>query len=254
MKLGAFLFALFSVATADVSHILSSGRSSSHTSGSTLLATYSVPTSESYENTNGYSALPAYSSQTYSAPATQSHSVSDYKSYTAPAYNSYSSNSAQSYSAPSYGSYSDYVQPAHTYSPSEGYSYKTGYDRAYRRRRDVSHLPPSSYLPPQQEQLKSSTLSKEYLPPKIHAEVDEISEISYSTPDVSSPSFSYSVPTSYNSHNSDFYNGDAAVPLSHDTYSSSSASYSHEYELSEPEPAHTFSETTGYHYKIGGLA
>uniref|UniRef100_A0A1A9V4A4 Uncharacterized protein n=1 Tax=Glossina austeni TaxID=7395 RepID=A0A1A9V4A4_GLOAU len=262
MKFFAFLFTLLSVATADVSHILPSGYSSSHASASAPVASYSVPSSQSYAKQSDYSAstyaaLPAYSPQTYSsyksysAPATQSHSASVHSTYSAPAYNSYSSHSGQtaSFAAPSYGSYSNYVEPGHSYSSSDGYTYKIGEQHIHRRRRDVSHLlASSSYSPAQEQQL---TLSQNYLPPKVHAGAEDTSALSYLAPTgnnyqtatVSSSAVSYSAPT--------IQLASYSIPNSYDSYSSPSTSYSNEYEINEPTPSHTFSATEGYRYKVG---
>uniref|UniRef100_A0A1A9ZS09 Uncharacterized protein n=1 Tax=Glossina pallidipes TaxID=7398 RepID=A0A1A9ZS09_GLOPL len=261
MKSFAFLLTLLSVATADVSHILSS----SHASASAPVASYSVPSSQyvkqSDYSASTYTALPAYSPQTYSsyksysAPATQSHSASAHSTYSAPASNSYSSHSGQSYSgqaasfaAPSYGSYSNYAEPAHSYSPYEGYTYKIGNHHVHRRRRDVSHLLATSYSPSQKQQL---TLSQEYLPPKVHAGAEDTSALSYLAPTghnyqtatVSSSAVSYSAPT--------IQLASYSIPNSYDSYSSPSTSYSNEYEINEPTPSHTFSATEGYRYKVG---
>ncbi|KAL9904429.1 uncharacterized protein ACN2A1_004787 [Glossina fuscipes fuscipes] len=270
MKIFAFVFTLLSVATADVSHILSSGYSSSYASASAPVASYSVPPSQSYVKKSDYSAstyttLPAHSPQTYStynsysAPATQSHSASVHNTYSTPAYNSYSSQAGQSYSgqtasyaAPSYGSYSNYVEPAHTYSSSDGYIYKIGDHHVHRRRRDVSHLLASTYSPSQREtHLELSTPSQEYLPPKIHTGAEDNSATSYLAPaghnyqtaTGSSSAVSYSAPT--------IQLASYTVPSSYDSYSSQSTPYSNEYEIDEPTPSHTFSATEGYRYKIG---
>ncbi|EDV95612.1 GH15686 [Drosophila grimshawi] len=163
--------------------------------------------------------------------------------------------------------------PAHTFSSSDGYRYKTHRRRVLRRhRRDVSHLPSNDYLPPVQG--AASAPSNDYLPP-----------VAASAPvaSYSAPAASYSSGGSFGgsslgggSFGGSSYGGAASAPVA--SYSAPAPSYSSggsfggsslgggsfgggssytgaasapavSYDTGASAPAHSFSSSDGYRYK-----
>ncbi|XP_061390421.1 ice-structuring glycoprotein-like [Musca vetustissima] len=141
----------------------------------------------------------------YAAPA-----AAPAVSYAAPA--AYESYEAAATPAASYESYNvAAAAPAHSFSESDGYRYKTQRRRVFktarRHRRDVS---------------------TEYLPPAASAPA-----VSYAAPAAAAPAVSYAAPAAYESYEA------AATPA---------ASYE-SYNVAAAAPAHSFSEADGYRYK-----
>ncbi|XP_032587360.1 cuticle protein 16.5 isoform X2 [Drosophila mojavensis] len=161
--------------------------------------------------------------QSYSAPATYTAAASaPVESYSAPVqnYNVAASAPVQSYSAPvaadTYETSASEPAPAHSFSPAEGYRYKTHRRVVLRRHR--RGVPSNDYLPPFQG--AASAPVSEYLPPAASAPAPVY------TAAASAPVQSYSAPA-VESYGADSY--DTAA--------------------SEPVAAHTFSSTDGYRYK-----
>ncbi|KAM7358174.1 uncharacterized protein ACRADG_003229 [Cochliomyia hominivorax] len=136
------LCALVAAAFADVSHLPSNKYLPPSHAASTPAVSYAAPATQSYHVEAA--STPAVS---YSAPASQSYHVeaasAPAASYSAPV----EAAPAASYETASYDTSAS--EPAHTFSSTDGYSYKTVKRRVIRRRRrDVSHLPSNEYLPP----------------------------------------------------------------------------------------------------------
>ncbi|XP_032598879.1 protein transport protein sec31 [Drosophila grimshawi] len=137
--------------------------------------------------------------------------------------------------------------PAHTFSSSDGYRYKTHRRRVLRRhRRDVSHLPSNDYLPPVQG--AASAPSNDYLPPVAAS----APVASYSAPAASYSSVaSYSAPApSYSSGGS--FGGSSLGGGSFgggSSYTGAASAPAVSYDTGASAPAHSFSSSDGYRYK-----